>query len=199
MQESKIFLVFVLAMAILSACSKKELNPTEYMNWVRENSNVLSKVVEVGDVKYTAILRTPEYNIAKSYIEKDTMLRNNTQKGTIAIVLKMEPLDGKTQVLTIGANRKEEPFERINYYMNGVAEDIQLFEGNDTLRIASFLYERYYNLSPSQNLVSGFICKKQLGETDLVYEIDDQALKYGKIRFEFEKSLLGDLPKLKIN
>jgi hypothetical protein len=111
-------------------------------------------------------------------------------------ILKMEPSDGLTPVLTIGAKEKQEPFERINYYLSEAQNYFNLLEGGDTLKCINYVYERYYNLSPFQIMVIGFDQKKQIGLSDLTFVMEDKIFNTGKIKYNFNVNTLNNIPGL---
>ena len=181
----------------LCSCQTAVLEPEAYMRWVNDKSNGLIKEQTVGKVKYTVAYRPGNYQLATSIIDNDSFaMKKNTGKNH-CFIIRMEPADGKTQVLTIDAQEKQEPFERINYYLSEAQNDIRLVEGADTLKPASYIYERYYNLSPAQSMVVGFSQKGSLGDKDLQFAIEDRVFSTGKIYFHFDADKLKNIPSLK--
>jgi hypothetical protein len=196
----KYLLYIVLTAVLLTAmpgCQPQRLGPQQYMQWVSDIGNGLVKHETVGKVTYTVAYRPGDYQLAKAIADGDSFAMNkNKQTRNHCFIIRMDPVDGKTQVLTIDATEKQEPFMRINYYLSEMQQDIQLAEGQDTLSPDSYIYERYYNVSPSQNLVTGFIQNTPLGDKDLVLQIEDKALHTGKIYFHFDASTLKNIPQL---
>jgi hypothetical protein len=193
MQENKVYIFILL---ILCGCGSKELTPEEYVKWIDNKSNGMIKQETIGKVKYTVVYRPSDYQKAKAYISDDTFGLKHSKSDNHSFIVRMEPVDGKTQVLTIDASDKEEPFQRINYYLSEAPKHMQLLEGNDTMGVESYLFERYYNVSPAQNLVAGFHRGADLGESDLSFILEDKVLNTGKIYFNFSKSALKNIPKL---
>jgi hypothetical protein len=189
-------LLIGLVILMLGACKPKQLSPEQYMGWVNDKDNGLVKTETIGKVKYTVVYRPNDYQLAKSLIDQDSFALKSSKARNHAFIIKMEPADGKTQVLTIDATEREEPFQRINYYLSEAQQYISLVEGNDTLAPNNYIYERYYNVSPSQNLVLGFSQNKGLGSQDLQLVVEDKIFKTGKIYFRFDASTLKDIPKL---
>lgn len=188
-------IIFLIAI-ILCGCKSKNLTPEQYINWIHDVDNGLIKEETIGKVKYTIQYRPSDYQKAKSILSNDSFGLKHSKNSNHSFVIKMEPVDGKTQILTIDARDKDEPFQRINYYMSEAPQFMKLLEGNDTLNVESYIYERYYNASPAQNLVIGFHQIDKLGVNDLTFVLDDKVLNSGKIFFTFRKSILKNIPQL---
>ena len=107
----------------------------------------------------------------------------------------MEPSDNQTQFLTLGAIDKSEPFGRINYYLNGIQNDIKVLNGEDTLAVENLVYERLYNVSPAQLILFGFDVKNIAKPIKII--IDDRAIGTGKMQFEFNEKTLQSIPQIK--
>jgi hypothetical protein len=189
--------ISILSIILLSACGKKTLSPQAYMAWINDTNNGLIKSETFGKVKYTIAYRPSDYNKAKALIENDSLSLKNSQIMHHSFILKMEPVDGTTQVLTIDAAEKQEPFQRINYYLSEAQQYFQLIEGKDTLPSNNYIYERYYNLSPTQNMVVGFDQKHPLGSNELTFILEDKIFNTGKIAYNFSSTTLQNIPILK--
>lgn len=182
---------------LLVGCGRQTLQSEDYIKWIEDSKNGLVKTETYGKVKYTVAYRPADYNKAKSLLNNDSFQITNSNKKNHSFIIKMEPVDGKTQVLVIDAIEKQEPFQRINYYLSEAQNHIKLIEGNDTLPSTNYIYERYYNLSPSQNMVIGFEQKQALGSNDLVFILEDKIFNTGKIAFNFNQKTLKNIPILK--
>ena len=189
-------ILFMLIM-LLTACGKSTLAPEAYVNWIDDKNNGCIKSETIGKIKYTVIYRPSDYSIAKGYLNKRENYKTIVPGQHHSFVVKMEPLDGKTPVLTIDAKAKEEPFERINYYLNEAQYYIEMTEGKDTMPVNNYIYERYYNLSPDQSLVLGFDQKYKLGEKEITLIIEDKIFNTGKVAFNFSESTLNKIPQLR--
>lgn len=193
MQVNSIFLTILL---VLMGCETKELEPEQYIRWVDDKENGLIKEESIGKIKYTVSYRPSDYQKAKYLLDNDTFGLKHSETKNHAFIVKMEPIDGKTQILTINAREKEEPFQRINYYLSEAQNYISLLEGADTVNVSNYIYERFYNVSPAQNLVMGFQQNQNLGESDLSFIMEDKIFNTGKIIFNFSKTDLKNIPKL---
>ncbi len=184
------------ACLLVLGCKQPNLSPEMYIRWINNVSNGLVKEEIVGNVKYTVAYRPADYQLATGLLGNDSSLVAASKDDNFSFVIKMEPTDGKTQVLTINALNQQEPFERISYYLSDMQNDIQLIEGKDTLYADNFIYERYYNLSPAQNFLVGFTHKQLKEGNDLILVINDRALNTGRIHFRFDADILKKIPQL---
>lgn len=192
-------LLFLLFFIILNGCKHDKLAPAQYLGWVDDPDNGLVKTEIVGKVKYTVAYRPWSYLLARNLQSQDSFALKSAQVKNHCFIVKMEPVDGKTPVLTIDAMNKSEPFMRINYYLSEAPRDIKLLEGTDTLYNQSYVYERFYNISPAQTLVVGFAQNGKLGDQDLDFIMEDRALNTGKMTFHFDKTTLKNIPELITN
>ncbi len=183
---------------LVNACKPKSLEPSDLISWVQNRDNGLVKEEVIGEAKYTVMYMPPQYLLAKSLLNLDSFAINSNSDCNHCFVIKMEPVDGKSQFLTLGAMGKSEPYERINYYMNDIAQDINILVGNDTVCMDNLVLERYYNVSPSQNLVVAFRTPgADMQGKGVRLSINDRSIHTGQMNFEFSSSLMKDIPKLK--
>jgi hypothetical protein len=179
------------------ACKTESLEPSALINWVHNRDNGLIKEEVIGEAKYTVMYIPPQYLLAKSLINNDSFAIKLNSESNHCFVIKMEPLDGNSQFLTLGAMERSEPYERINYYMNDIAQDISILVGNDTVNIDNLVLERYYNVSPAQNLVVAFRTDRtDLKGKDIRLTLNDRAIHTGLMNFEFSSSLIKGIPNL---
>lgn len=192
-------MLFPLLSVIVCGCKQEKLSPGKFMQWVDDYDHGLVKQEIVGKVKYTVAYRPWSYQLARRLASGDSFALKSSEARNHCFIVKMEPVDGRTPVLTIDAAQKEEPFMRINYYLEQAQQDIQLLEGADTLKVQSYIYERLYNVSPAQTLVIGFSQHDSLGSKDIDFIMEDKALSTGKMTFHFSKEILKHIPQLITN
>lgn len=192
------FIVISIIYFLISSCQKSIYGPEDWIKWANNKKNGLIKQTEFGGVMYTARLRPRQYQIARAHISNDSDLMQRVEKDSnIELVLKMEPTDKRTNILTIRANTREEAIGRTVYYNDQFQNHVYLILNKDTLRPVNFIYERLYNLSPSQSFVFGFHPEtNQTSYSTIKFGFDDQALNTGLLLLEFDKNVLIDLPSL---
>ncbi len=194
MQVNK-FLVLGLSLLFIG-CSKSNLSPKEMITWLEDKENGLIKQEIIDGAKYTVTLHPSQYLEARAIIENDSFMLANCNDQNCSIIVKMEPTDNQTQFLKLGVVQKEEPFGRINYYMNGFQNDIKILNGDDTLTVENLIYERLYNVSPAQLILFGFKVKNFNNSIKVIFE--DRAINTGKMQFEFSSDVLTSIPRIKI-
>lgn len=187
-EVSKILFLVIIA---ISSCNKIGLSKKDYLSWINNPDNGLIKREVISDAIYTLALRPNDY--LKIYSDSMDQM-NQDVKGNISFVLKMSPNDGRTQFLNIGNISDQEYYRRINYYLNEFQNDIKLINGSDTFSPLNIIYERYYNISPSQSLVFGFESIDIEKEIKLI--INDRAINTGDINFIYKEGILDEIPKL---
>lgn len=188
------FLIVLFGMLIIG-CTKSNLSPKEMIKWIENKENGLIKEETIDGAKYTVSLHPSQYMKARAIIENDSFMLANCNDQNCSVVVKMEPTDKHTQFLTLGATNKQEPFGRINYYLNGIQNDIKVVNGEDTLKVENLVYERLYNVSPSQLILFGFKAKDINQPIKVI--IEDRAINTGKMQFEYSSKILSSIPKIK--
>lgn len=187
--------IYMITITLVFSCTEKSLRPNEYIKWIDNKENGLIQEEEYRNVRYIVSYKPTEYNLAKAILNQDSLLLKN-QINNHTFIVKMEPIDGKTPVLLLEAQTKEEPFQRINYYFTEAPNYIKLIDGIDTISNNSYIYERLYNLTPNQSFVIGFEQKHQIGNQDIVLSLEDKVFNTGIINFRFKERVLKNLPKL---
>lgn len=193
MQVNRLSLLFFCTLII--SCTKSDLAPAELIKWIENKENGLIKEETIDGAKYTISLHPSQYMKARAIIEKDSFMLANYKDHNYSVVVKMEPSDNQTQFLILGAIDKSEPFGRINYYLNGIQNDIKVLNGEDTLAVENLVYERLYNVSPAQLILFGFDVKNIAKPIKII--IDDRAIGTGKMQFEFNEKTLQSIPQIK--
>lgn len=185
----------VLFFMLIIGCAKSNLSPKEMIKWIENKENGLIKEETIDGAKYTVSLHPSQYMKARAIIENDSFMLANCNDQNCSVVVKMEPTDKHTQFLTLGAINNQEPFGRINYYLNGIQNDIKVLNGADTLKVENLIYERLYNVSPAQLILFGFKAKDINQSIKVI--IEDRAINSGKMQFEYSSKILSSIPNIK--
>ena len=188
----KYFVFFCLI--TLFSCKKKELNQTDYLQYIEDNNNGLNIYKTMGDVRYTLQYKPLEYIIIKENavdIKKRTTELEGMQYYTLSYSLE----NSKEDILQHGLNDKTEYYERVNYLSFGLQNDIYLENGNDKLQCILFNYVRSYGLTAIADFVLAFEKNKStISERTLV--IEDKVFGGGIIKLKIEKNDIENIPLL---
>ena len=197
----KIFVygVCLLALPFFFACSKKKLEPEEYIHWVESRDNELKKVKEVGDYVYELQYWPIEYKLLKESetrrLGEKYIAKKKEENGSFMYFkLRMYEKSKQKDILEYGVSGMNDYYKRIDYLSYGFEENIACFRGKDTLLPCVYHFERTYSVSPFADVMFTF---KDKSPEDFTVLVDDIVFNGGPLKFEFKKSSLSDLPELK--
>ncbi|MDP2174451.1 MAG: hypothetical protein Q8K70_00930 [Bacteroidota bacterium] len=181
------FIVF-----IHSSCNKK-LEPIEYVNWFKTgNENLIENKSDqyIYQIRYISPEATLllEFGQEKDSIKKYLIEEKNWSKFD----LKIYTLDKKQDVLKYNNKHKNDYFQKMQYLITNINEDITAINKEGTKVPCAFHhFERAYNISPYINLTFSFMEKiENLKEINIESKLDNS-----KISIPLKQT---QLPKLKL-
>jgi len=185
-----------------SSCSQKNLGTNAYLKYVQDIDNGLKKVIRTGEWEYTMQYKPYDYiicqecrNACTEDIRKERM---KTLLGTAWFNISFKRANADVSPLKYQVSSPEEYNNRLDYFLNHTAKDIQLIYGGDTLRPSSYLFETNYNLTPQETIVVGFLLPGEKGQTDNDMQLTytDRVFKNGIIKATYSSETLHKIPKL---
>lgn len=186
----------------LTACSKQELIPSEYVVWVNDEANGLLKKKTIHPLTVEALYKPLPYIIANEFrsntiskVEYDK--RVEELNGMQYYTLKLSITD-KLNVTNYGVSNMSQQDERITYLSFAMKNDIQLVEGNDTLNCALYHFERSHDLNPHRTFVLAFEKTDKNNQQDKTLILDLAYFQTGPIKLNFKAADLEKLPNLKL-
>jgi len=186
--------LFPLFLILTMGCSKG-ISYRQFLVWYESDKNPLRKKQVIGDIEYTCTYMTTDYfkarDIAAGSNEEDKSPdESEYYKVNIKIKDGIEPL-------TYHAKDKTESFERINYLVSCVNDDILLISGaGDTLSCQLHHYERVYHVGNTLSVLFIFDKTKE-EDTEKSIVFYDRLFGNGLLTFTFSKEETENIPKLK--
>lgn len=200
MNRSRLILILLVVIAF-GACTRHNLEPRDYMAWVKDESNGLHVSKQVG--QHTFELQYKPYAF-------EALLHQHGAAVTKAELNKaIESLGGLQYfTLTIRSEDKKDPAgsvstdeadynQRLNYLMFDMQQDFSLIDGSDTLPCVFYHYERNFNLSPENNILLGFGLPKKNITNDKTLFYNDQLLNTGPVLLTVKAADIAAVPSLK--
>ena len=195
----------LLSILLLASCGKDVLAPKEYANYIRNEKNGLqvSKTIDGFEfsllykpVEYIALMQDKDENISKSVLDEKTKPMQGMQYYTFTI-----KTESGQELMREGISAENEYYERLDYIVSYMQNDISLIDGKDTLPCALFHYERNYNIAPQNNFVLGFEIPKaeENTVTDKTLVFNDQILGIGKLMLTINSNAIKNIPQLKLS
>lgn len=192
-------LLFSSAIA-LSSCGKENLKPSELINWVNDPENGLIQQQSLNHFDFEVLYKPTDYIIAlEGRTDQLTEVRyaelKSSLEGLQYLDLKIKSEEGNLDALSGGMETQDDYYQRLDYFITYAYQDIQLVQGQDTLRPVIYHFERTYGLTPYNTILLGF---EETGiASDRTLIIDDQVLGVGRIKFVFEEEKITETPTLK--
>jgi len=197
-------LLILMASTLLSSCGKEQLAPRQYVNWVRDEANGLQVAKQLGDHRFTLLYKPYEY-IA-------LMQDKNEQINSSQMNAKIAPLKGlQYYTLTITTangeelmrennNAESDYYNKLDYLVSYMQNDISLIDGKDTLSCALYHFERNYNIGPDNNILLGFEIPENddSSVSDKTLVVNDQLFGAGKVMITISGQAISKIPQLQL-
>lgn len=199
------YYLFLITILFVSCDTGNSLNREDYISWIENTNNHLTKVVIDGGVKYTVTYCPKDYMIAKEFkgtVSDEVYSRRiNDLEGFEYFKLRISREDNKGEVLLYGLGSQTEYNNRVDYLSYGFEENLILVKNNnkDTLLPALFHFERTYGVVNYLDFLISFREDTAYANDKIQFVIDDVVFGNGIIAYDFNRKDLIDSPKFKIN
>jgi len=164
----------------------------QYLVWYESSENPLRKTVTVGDVEYTFTYLATDYFMARELAstnksKKEKEDESEYYKLNIKIKDFQEPL-------TYHLKNASESYERINYLVTNVKDDILLLTSKDTISCQMHHYERVYHVGNTLSVM--FIFDKTNEKSNRTIAFNDRLFNNDVVTVTFNQDEINSLPKL---
>jgi len=186
--------IVIFLLLILNSCDKKQLDYGHYLSWYESGDNPLKKMQVMGDIEFGCTLLTPDYFRARDMASGET---NEVKDQDSSEYFKMDIRikDHSVEPLHFKVSSEQESFERLNYFVSSIKDDVNLVVGLDTFSCLLHHYERVYHAGNAIRLLFVFDHLKEKGNRKIV--LDDKVFGSGKILFNFSETDINSIPILK--
>ena len=191
---------FVFALLLLtslgnSCCSYfpvKHLGRKDYVQWINDPSNGLSKSKVVGDIKFTLRYKPVDYIVLNEVLANtitsggfDSLKRK--YDGLQYFEMTIDPSTGNENILKYQTNSASDYNENLNYYSFKMREDIKLIDGDSILPCVLFNFDNSHDLSKHSTAVFAFERSSLNTLTDKVIKYDATRLGIGFVKIEIDR------------
>lgn len=198
MNKRCLTLLLVLSVLIV-ACSKQEvLSPLEYVNWIDNPENKLTKQKEIGDFTFHLTHQPHAYmafrKLRTQQATEQEVLTTCQDYGEMEYyALKLESM---VQAEPIHLASPDMDYEaKVRYFSSDFQNDIQMINGDDTLNCSLFHYERYYGLTPYDIATFAFDNVDKTKARQII--VRDELFSTGPLKFYFKKSEFKKIPQIR--
>ncbi len=181
--------------------TQKELPIEQFVKWVGDKENDLSKIKEISEMNYHLSYMPKE---CLTYMElKNTEFTkeqfDETKKhyeGMTYFNFRIELKGGQGELLKYNLSSPQQYNARINYMAFEMQKDIFLVQGKDTLPPGLFHFERIYEVAPFATVMLAFDNKKFDPNNEFTVVYNDRLFNKGYIKYNYKQKQLIDLPNL---
>jgi hypothetical protein len=193
------FVVIFLSSCIFFGCARKDLSPLEYVKWVEAESHGLNLKKQIGEFEfglqykphdYIALMEKKDENISSYDLNKRVAELGGLDYYTFRI-----SSSKSKEILSAGISSENEYYQRLEYFMSPMQDDISMVIGKDTIPCTLFHFERTYGLTPYCNFVMGFPSVKE-ENSDRKFIYNDRILGTGNVIININNSDLKNIPTL---
>jgi hypothetical protein len=179
-------------MVLLMGCSKG-IDYKKYLTWYESEANPLHKKQIIGDIEYTCTYLVTDYFLARdiaSGVSPDPKSEDLSEYYKINIKIK-----NNQEPLTYQIENSNESYERINYLVSDIKDDILLVTSTDSLSCQLHHYERVYHVGNTLSVM--FIFDKTDNPESRTILFNDRLFGNNILRFTFDKDEIKTIPILK--
>lgn len=190
---------WMVLVGFLTSCGVKSLKPEEYVKWVENADNGLSLTKEFDDVTFQVLYKPVNYIVAKEFlnggIKKEEVDKRIKELGSMDYYTLRIKSNSSNELLSANIGNESEYYQRLEYFMGPMQDDINLINANDTIPCALFHFERSYGLAPYNNFVVGFAGQKKIDD-DQTFVFEDKILGTGKVMFKIKSEDRKNIPNI---
>ncbi|MCF8231365.1 MAG: hypothetical protein K9J27_04180 [Bacteroidales bacterium] len=181
----------ILVLGILASCSGN-LGPREYLQWVENEDNGLRVRQATTEATYSLQYEPAEYKALKS-MERDAINQTNLMAN--------EKRFSSLHHFLLKIRPKKHQFDSddalIEYLAYELEDNIQFIRGRDTLkRTVMYHLESPTGVKPYYHILLAY--PRTDSQEDLKLKIKNNRLDTNEVKFVFSRSLLNNLPGIKI-
>jgi hypothetical protein len=178
------------------------LDPLEYVKWVSNEQNGVSKSKTIDEVKYLLQYKPHDY-LACMELKKDTVNKSEVEKkeqefkGMLYFDFKIHIPNGSAEFLKYNISSTTEYQQRVTYCSFSMQYDISIVQNKDTIPCTMYLFERAFDVAPEGTFLLGFDEAALDVNKEMTFVFSDRLFKKGAIKFTFAPKVLNNIPKLK--
>ena len=196
---------FALGLSMVSACGEAPLSPVDYVQWVQDEKNPLTKTKSIDGFEFTAQYRPVLYQAIQELKATGKLQTASIQtkakeyEGLRTFIFRIATSDHKTDVLKADIATPQEYYKKLQYFTSSMQNDFLLVVGRDTVRSAFVNFERTYSASPFSTFTVAFDTPQNKDHKEnipltLIYQ--DQILGTGPVHISFSASDFNHTPQL---
>lgn len=194
-------LIYIILIAFsITSCGggKTDLDKHSYVSWVQNPENGLVKEKQIGDYGLEVQYRPLELIALTENNEiqlEEMKSRCNELSDSQYFNFKLKSNDPLLKVMDIGNVDEQDYYAKLEYFTNGIQQDLKLIDGNDTLICMFSVFERTYDLAPYVTFALAFENQSQNAGDKTLY-FDGSKLGLGPVYLKIESNEIKNTPNL---
>lgn len=185
------FLLYV----FLTACSGS-IKDQEFADHAKSTKSGLQKTREIGALSYRFQYLPAKLLIIQEHLQDAAVIENRKRQlqGTVWFKIAIGVKDARINPLKYQVNDIEIYNDRVDYFLNHAAQDIEIGYGTKTLKPMSYLFENNYGLTEEDVMLVGFdLGNEQDLEEDIRLSFRDNVFRNGIIIAHFSKKDINNI------
>lgn len=187
----------VLLLLLMEACTPKSLKPKDYISYLEDEENGLTRKNEINHWQYTLQYEPRDLILLRENKVGD-LSRTKELDGTLHFKFQFRYLDAGVHPLKINIKSMEEYNQRLNYFLNQAQKDFTIEYQNTELHPIGYLFETQFGLVPYETI--NLIFALPDGEKSLTHPFEfkyvDHCFGNGIIKYSFNPNAFEKVPKL---
>jgi hypothetical protein len=179
--------------------TRKTLPMDQYVIWVRNTENDLSKIKEISDINYRLSYMPKEYMTYlelknEKYTKEQFQKVEKNYSDMSYFNFRIELKEGQGELLKYNLSSAQQYNDRITYMSFEMQKDIILVQNHDTIYPGLFHFERIFEVAPYTTVMFAFDNKKFNPQNEFTVVYNDRLFKKGYIKYNYKPKQLIDLP-----
>ena len=193
-------LIYVCISILMISCNSKDLNPNQYVAWLRDASKglLVEKQLDAYIFKlqykpsdYMALIESKGDNLTPEDFQNSV----NNYKGLEYYDFGISVKNSNKEMLMHDLQSPADYFTKADYMAFRMQPRISLVVGSDTLPCKLYHFERNYNTSPDSHFSLGFeVSEKNTADRKLIY--NDEILGVNQIELVIKDKSIAKIPHL---
>ena len=194
-----ILLTALLASIVMGSCISRKVTAGEYIQWTKENRQLLQQCREGSEVKVCVTLQPSDY-IMVSNGDTGSEKEKDKYDNLIQFKVEIKPVDSSVEnLLKYNLHRTDEYFDRLKYYAFDAKYDFFLLnDEGDTIKPSGYHFVRTFGLSPELESNVVFELKKDFRK-GFKLSFAERVYNHKVYLFDYQEIALRKIPKVKIN
>jgi hypothetical protein len=194
----KLFFIPTLFICALYGCESKRLSQNQYTEYISDESNGLTKSVDVGNTTVGVSYRPTDLWVSQEVGNSPTTegkINDVRKKYSSNLYFILSLATGNKEALHQSAGQQySDLLQTLSFRMNEYAS--LTTSSNDTIQVGDFILNRTYGMSGSTDILFVFNKDKATDSNWVQFNLNEFGLGIGNQRFRFDTNDIENCPQM---